>query len=364
MIVRKVCLIGMFPPPLHGMSLINEFMKKRVSQEVEPLIIDYSPHIIGRSIYMHINKIAQLVRCVFLYIYNLLTQNVGVVYLAISGGYGQIYDMSFVCISRLFCRKLYLHHHNYKYLSEFRLLTWLLCLFSGKKAVHIVACDKMAADLNRLYPRASLKIIVSGISMLDYFGADSISRDKVQSVGFLSNVSFDKGIVEFIEVAERANKLGLKLKFIIAGPYQNNNVKRFVESRIALLNNISYVGPVYGSDKKKYFDSIDVFLFPTKYESEGLVIHEAMSRNVPVIAHSHGCIEQIITDQSGLCLALSENYVNSAIDKIIHWVKNPAVFKIISRGAGEQYSKLKLHYDIEMKKLVNDLIYGGCYSEE
>lgn len=88
----RVCLVGMFPPPppLHGMSLINEYVKKRISASVIPLVIDSSPRNLDRSFMVRFGKIFRVIRCIFQLFSYLVAGRVGSVYLGLSGGKRQM----------------------------------------------------------------------------------------------------------------------------------------------------------------------------------------------------------------------------------------------------------------------------------
>lgn len=354
----RVCLVGMFPPPLHGMSLINEYVKKRVSAQVSPLLMDFSPRNLDRSFAVRFGKIFRVIRCGFQLLSYLIAGQVGAVYLGLSGGNGQIYDAFFACISRLFGRNLYLHHHSYQYLNQFRWLAKLLFAIAGKKAVHIVACEKMACDLKRLYPVVTEVRIISGIAALELWDGEIRHRDQIRSIGFLSNISIEKGILEFLDVAAWADQARLPIRFLLAGPFQDEKARCLVKERLATLNNVSCIGAVYGRDKQAFFDSIDVFLFPTKYvnESEGLVIHEAMSRGVPVIAYSRGCIEQIVSDRVGLLLTPAEDYEARAVDKIKEWLSNPQAFQLASWASLNRFNEARSLHIRNMDALCAELV--------
>lgn len=355
-----MCLVGMFPPPLHGMSLINEYVKMRISASVSPLVIDFSPRNLNRSFMVRFGKIFRVIRCVFQFLSYLFARRVGSVYQGLSGGNGQLYDVFFAGTSRVFGRKIYLHHHSYQYLNKFRWLAKLLFAIAGKETVHIVACEKMACDLKRLYPVVTDVRIISGIATLELWDSKVRHREQIQSIGFLSNISIEKGILEFLDVADQACQANLAIRFLLAGPFQDEEVKCLVEERMATLSNVTYIGGVYGEDKQKFFDSIDVFLFPTRYvnESEGLVIHEAMSRGVPVIAYSRGCIEQIISAQVGLRLMPEEDYVAGAINKIKVWLSNSQEFQMVSQAARSQFNEARSLHITKMDDLCTELING------
>lgn len=343
-----MCLVGMFPPPLHGMSLINEYVRKHISARISPVVVDFSPRNLDRSFMVLFAKIFRVIRCISQFLSYLVAGQVGSVYLGLSGGNGQIYDAIFAGISRMFGRKLYLHHHSYQYLNHFRWLARLLFAISGKKAIHIVACEKMAQDLKRLYPVVTEVRIISGIAALELWNSEVRHRDQIRSIGFLGNISIDKGILEFLDVAAWADQARLPIRFLLAGPFQDEKVRGLVEERVVTLNNVTCLGAVYGEDKQIFFDSIEVFLLPSHNESEGLVIHEAMSRGVPVIAYSRGCIEQIISDQVGLRLAPAEDYVAGAVGKIKEWLSNPQAFQLASQASLSRFNEAR---SLHIKKI-------------
>jgi len=355
---KSLCLIGMFPPPLHGMSLINDYVRKRVGAREIPLVIDFSPRNLDRSFVVRFGKIFRVTRCALQFFTLLLRRRVGAVYLGLSGGNGQIYDAIFVALSRLFGRRLYLHHHSYQYLNQFRLVAKVLFLLAGKNAVHVVACEKMAGDLRQKYHVTDKVRIISGIAALEAWDGEVRKRDEIKSIGFLSNISIEKGILEFLDVAAWADQVSLPVCFYLAGPYQDQQVRAMVENRIASLSKVTCIGGVYGEDKQKFFDSIDVFLFPTKYvnESEGLVIHEAMSRGVPVIAYSRGCIEQIVSDQVGLRLMPEQDYVAGASKKIEEWLSKPDLYQLASRASLNRFNESRSLHIKNMDALCEELI--------
>ena len=356
---QNVCLVGMFPPPLHGMSLINEYVRRRVCASATPLVIDFSPRNLDRSFVVRLAKVFRVIRCVHQFFSNLVARRIGSVYLGLSGGYGQVYDALFVGISRVFGRELYLHHHSYQYLNKFSWLAKLLFTIAGKNTVHIVACEKMERDLKRLYPVVVDTRIISGIAALELWGEEVPLREQVRSVGFLSNISIEKGILEFLEVAARADRDGLKVRFFLAGPYQDDEVRFMVEERLATLGNVTCIGAVYGNEKLQFFDSIEAFLFPTRYvnESEGLVIHEAMSRGVPVIAYSRGCIEQIVSDQVGLRLAPEQDFVAGATEKIKEWLSSPESYQMSSQASLNRFNEARSLHIENMDALCAELIW-------
>ncbi|OYU71979.1 MAG: hypothetical protein CFE32_25085, partial [Alphaproteobacteria bacterium PA3] len=62
-----------------------------------------------------------------------------------------------------------------------------------------------------------------------------------------------------------------------------------------------YWGAVGAEEKKRFFEAVAFFVFPTQYknEAEPVVILEALSAGVPVVAFQRGCIAELIPVGAG-----------------------------------------------------------------
>ena len=352
-------MVGIFPPPVHGMSLINDFMYGALSKFTKPYVINLSPNTLNRSWYSRLLKLFSAPLHFLAYIFFAYKHNQLTLYLGLSGGYGQIYDIFFVIISKLFGVKIYLHHHSYRYLTKKRYISQFLFSIAGIKAVHIVACESMRSDLLSLYSGPDRIRIISGIGMLSLFTEKNINNKfKVNIVGFLSNLTVEKGVLEYLNLAELFFEKHPQVKFILAGPFQDEAIRKLVELRISKINNVEYVGALYGIEKNKFFQNIDVFIFPTRYhnESEGLVLHEALSQSVPVIAIQKGCVNQVVNSENGLTISDSEDFPLAAMKKIEEWIMHPSEYQRISLNSYHQSYNNFLFHRNEVEKLCYEML--------
>ena len=351
-------MVGIFPPPITGMTVVNEQVRECVSKSVMPLVINYSPNDLGRGFFARLRKLLYIPRCLAIYLYNIFLGRVCAIYVGLSGGLGQVYDLVFILICRIFRIRLYIHHHSYLYIDSYSLLTNLVCFIAGKKAVHIVACQLMKKDIQALYPRILICKVISGIFALQSSGDAVKARRQLTTVGFLSNINYEKGIKYFFEVVKYANEVKMPIKFLLAGAYESDEVRLFCEKWIELLPNIRYVGPKYGHEKILFYDSIDVFIFPSTYDSEGLVIHEAMSRGAPVIANERACIGEIISGSVGMLVNDQSSFVSLAISKLKCWLANPELFEKTSAAAIEQFSNVRAANLKKIDLLCHEMLGG------
>jgi len=261
-------------------------------------------------------------------------------YISVSGGLGQFYEMLFVLLARLKGMRLYLHHHSFAYLNKPTFYTKVLTKIAGASAVHITLSPVMAAKLQATYNLVHVWPISNTVFLMNNEIYPNQIRTRLIRPGFISNISTEKGVFEFLDLVSTVEKENIPIKGKLAGPFQDFHVEKLVRSRLAQLKHIEYVGPKYGSDKDIFFADIDVLIFPTRYknEAEPIVIHEAMRSGVPVIAYGRGCIPEIVKKDCGEVVDPHEPFVPAAMDKIKKWTDDPASFAAASKAAMDMFA--------------------------
>lgn len=278
--------------------------------------------------------------------------------MGISGGYGQVYEIPFIALARLSGLNIFLHHHSYAYLRNPNGVTRTLFRVAGREAFHIALCEDMAERLKSSYKTIKKIGVVSNAVFIDHYGKPSCKDEKVlMTIGFLGNISPEKGIMEFLDVVAELEGEQVGINAIIAGPFQSEEIKMKVFERLSELKTARYVGPKYDEGKKSFYDSIDVLLFPTKYinEAEPLTIHEAMSSGIPVIARSMGCISSMITSDMGLVVNTNDDFVEKAFAQLMSWYSSPNIFRAASRAAFKRFSAARISYSQQLQVLCSSI---------
>jgi glycosyltransferase involved in cell wall biosynthesis len=358
----KIYLIGAFPPPVHGMSIVNDAIRgKIISLGIQPIVIDLSDSSLNRLLYSRLFRIRKILRGLIKFIKTMVFDGGETLYLSISGGAGQIYELPFICIGRLYGKHIFVHHHSYAYLHKKNHITRLLTLFAGHKATHIVACEDMARRLKALYSTVLNIVILSGIITVDRcISSDQSAKESLKTIGFISNISIEKGILDFLNVVSCLEKDDVEINALIAGPFQDKKIEALVMNRMSKLKTVEYVGPKFGEERSAFYKNIDVLLFPTNYvnESEGLVIHEAMAHRVPVIANARGCIESIIQSNSGLAIKCNEDFVEYTVKRLLFWQMSPREFQQASLSALQRFSLYRTNEAKKLEKLCSKIVSG------
>ena len=143
-------------------------------------------------------------------------------------------------------------------------------------------------------------------------------------VGHLANLSHEKGTIDLLQAAQRAWADGGQFRVVLAGP-EMPNFQRFWNT-YAAKNFVVKLGVLDARQKKDFFAGIDVFALPSRSDSFGLVLPEAMANGVPNIGYRAGGVAWVIHDeQDGLLVrcgdvpALADALVRLTTDAALRW---------------------------------------------
>lgn len=326
-----LCIVGAFPPPVHGMSLVNERIFNELSKITNVDKIDISPTTKNNKFLKFFSRISSVIKGVHTFFKNRLNNSEYSLYVGLSGGMGQLWEAIYILIARITKTKIYLHHHSYAYIDKSSIIFKILIFLSGPETYHILLSKKMELDIKDKYKAIKKTLVVSNATFIKKNQPKNLNfvlQDHVK-IGFLSNISFDKGIKDFIETLKNLHNSSVNYSGIIAGRFQDIYSKKFVEKEISKLETVNYIGSINNEDKESFFRSIDLLLFPTKYRNEAqpLVIFEALSFGVPVIAYDRGCISETIKKESGMLIDKSDDFAPIASELINKLYKNNKIYK-------------------------------------
>jgi len=136
-------------------------------------------------------------------------------------------------------------------------------------------------------------------------GVAKESREKELAVGnsakkkllFVGGIEPRKGLHYLIRALSLTNE---DVEVTIAGAgYLGRRYEAYLKNMIAKLNvqkQVKFLGIVDEKEKWKLYRSSDIFVLPSIHEALGLVILEAMSVGLPVIASNVGGIPEIVKD--------------------------------------------------------------------
>jgi glycosyltransferase involved in cell wall biosynthesis len=185
------------------------------------------------------------------------------------------------------------HTHLPKYLEHYGLGMLEGVLWELLKAMH------NQAQLNLCTSTAMQEALTShGIERVELFQPDLASQAVRSHLSqghpehplllYVGRLSAEKEIDRIKPVLQAIP--GARLALVGDGPYRTELEKEFADTPT------HFVGYLTGKDLAAAFASADAFVFPSRTETLGLVLLEAMAAGCPVIAANAGGIPDIVTD--------------------------------------------------------------------
>jgi len=305
-------ILADMPGPVHGMSNVNSSFFRNVKASGMPVVVintvpSYAEYLFGSKLWLAL-KTMHTFWCWIKLVGVLIFSSTSVVYRPINGGVGQIYDLVYLGICRLARKNIYIHHHSFNYLNSRSFLFAFLNTVSGSKTKHIVLGERMAGLLTSSYGIKESQITV--ISNIAFFKVDgdaclAVGDRKCELVvGHLANLCEAKGVGDFVSLCRELNSRGVRFRAKIAGPFSDSAAEEIVRKSCVELKEVEYYGPLYGSEKDAFFESLDVFVFPSKYdnEAEPLVLYESGKNGVLNIGTRQGCMGDVINQLQGVSI--------------------------------------------------------------
>jgi glycosyltransferase involved in cell wall biosynthesis len=295
---RRVVAILQLPPPVMGLSVVNAAMVDRMAHaNLLMSVFDIGG---GRAAGRLLKIMRRALRVVIAIPYLILCRIKGarVLYMSPDKGRGLLINIMLSFLARVLGYRVYLHHHNFVYVSNNLNAMNQLLKFSPRNTTHIFLCDKMADSFRAQYrttwnAKRQRSIVVSNAFILgEQPEPMSIQADATPlTIGHLSNLTIEKGLQRFLDLFEACGHFG-PVNALIAGP-ADDKVAAIINEAVRLSDGrLNWLGPIYGAEKETFYNSIDVFVMPTAYinEAQPLVLIEALAHGVPVIATDVGCI--------------------------------------------------------------------------
>lgn len=355
-------MVGAFPPPIHGMSTVNAAVQDALLRAgVEPQVVNLAAPSLDRSLIARFGRLPRVLRGL-IRVAAMPRLRGGTLYMSVSGGLGQLYELAFVSLARLRGMRLCIHHHSFAYLDSPNRLTRVLTKVAGKPAIHVALSLKMAELLREVYGVVKVVSVSNTVFLVNDVAQLAEPRSQLLSLGFISNITAEKGVFEFLDLMAAAKDMKLPLQAKLAGPFQDAETERQVRARLATMPSVEYVGPKYGAEKEAFFASIDALAFPTRYvhEAEPLTLHEVMSRAIPVIAYGRGAIPEIIGPDLGQVIEPAEPFVPPALAQIESWLADPAAFAAASEAAARRFATTYAQSKRRWQGLLRELTGGAA----
>jgi glycosyltransferase involved in cell wall biosynthesis len=320
---QKLLCILHYSPPAHGASKVGDFIKssEKLKNKFDCKFIKIkSSDTIGDIGKINFKKIYFVLELFFKILFTILIFRPDKIYFTASikgiAFYRDLLFSNIWKIYKLFTSCEIFYHYHTKGIKEFvkkdrnkKLTKYFL------KDINLILLSPMLeADFEDVKTYNKVLYLPNGVE--DSYDKDSfenyISKKDFSKINilYLSNMIKSKGYFEILKLAN--NNKNQNIHFDFAGGWQNKEDEKeffdFIKNN-HLKNIVTFHGFVNGSKKKELFENSQILMFPTRYELEsfGLVIIEAFSYGLPVLATDEGSIPFIIDKKSGIVVNSLDN---------------------------------------------------------
>jgi len=354
--MKKICLIGQFPPPIHGLSkaldviVHSDYLKDKFSVEY----IDIKNN---KKFLHHVSEIKK--------------SQADLYYFTISHSiFGNIRDM--IILTKLLSKnkKVVIHYHGGYYKNLYKKMNPIQ-KFVNKKLISKIDCMiALSEGLKDLFVDVidieKVKVCENFIEESSLIQNDEFNKklDKINDkerigVLYLSNFIKSKGYLDVLEAAKLLKNE--KVIFHFAGHFFNkqdeNEFKQYIQ-KLNLGNIVKYHGVVSGNNKKKLLREADIFVLPTYYPYEGqpISIIEAMGNGLAIITTNHAGIPDIVSEENGAIVSpKAPNEISKAIQYLL---KHRGVLKRMAEtNRSYTLDKFKeIDYIKRLEKIFNEVL--------
>lgn len=337
-----VVAIGQLPPPVTGLSYITSRTVKvfEAAHSVHVANIATKPGLKGPS--KHVQRMLRVLAAGAVILKH-SSKPGRVCYLVCEGDWGIIYIIFLATLARICAYPTLLHHHSFAYVDRPRALLRLLLRAGGPSLVHIFLCQTMATKFAAAYGVKPIVRILSNSAFVKSEPKCNAPTGPL-TLGLLSNLTKEKGLHTFLELMRRLHAEGSCARGVLAGPIASKQDRKLVESACQELGEaLEYRGPLYGDMKKKFYEDIDLFIFPTEYahEAEPTVLFEALSAGALVIASDRGCIASQLKE-NGLVVPNAPIFIETCIEYVRRATLELSELRRTRRLRREAYQELHL----------------------
>lgn len=323
----KVLFIIPLPPPIHGSSMISQYVKDSElinnSYECDYINLSTSRRMdeIGKGSFFKIWRFSlSLIKTLWL----LIIHRYDICFISITcHGKGFIKDLPFAILCKIFGKKIILHQENKGMSRDVDRwpYSWLMPLIY-KNAKVVLLSWLLYPDIEKVVRREQVVICPNCASPI---------LSKEEDIGacepyilFLGNMIISKGVLFLLDALEVLRKKEVNFHCIFVGNETdeiNRNVFQKEVGKRRLDEFVEFLGPKVGEEKREVFDRAGIFVFPTFYHNEcfPLVLLEAMQAKLPIVTTDEGAIADIVEDGvNGLiCDRNSPDSLAACIHKLI-----------------------------------------------
>jgi len=180
---------------------------------------------------------------------------------------------------------------------------------------HIIAPSESVEELLRERGvKTQISVVPTGINISEFDEGDGKCLreklgipDNVFLAGYLGRVAEEKNMRFLAEAVASFMKKNKDVHFLIVGDGDLSEELKVRMRSGGVADRVHFTGILKGGDKINAYNAMDIFVFASKSETQGLVLAEAMASGVPVIAVEAPGVREVVEDGANGYLLTGED---------------------------------------------------------
>lgn len=352
---------GPFPPPVHGLAVVTEALANRLASHARVTRFNVSARPISRFAAINISyRAVRLLVLMGRFGLHVFKSRPRVVFVELSAGYVQLADALCALLARMAGARVMIHHHSFAYLGHATTQWFNIAAFRILRGCeHIALCPQMQRLLRDHHgvERSQTLILSNAVFVPPVERSFGQPGGGALRLGFFSNITAEKGIFVLLELLLALEEDGLPVEGVIAGPVDPAIAAAFA-ARLRKVKSARHVGVVSKASKAAFLAGIDVLVFPSRHihEAEPLVMIEALSYGVPVLATSRGCIPSAWGGQTGVSVLNDEIFAEQAGRRVRSLIQDPRALAAARESALVLYKDMHRHACAQLQRLLDSIV--------
>ena len=348
---KRIVYFIQLPPPVHGVSTMNhqiynsEFINRYLEKRL--IRIRFSNQI-SELRRFQLKKLWIFITTWFRLLFTLISFRPQTVYFSLMPvGKGFTRDIFYAFLMKVFVHDVVFHLHN-RGISKHSRKTFMHLIyrkvFSNSIIIHVSEGLLKSEIIPLNVKNSSLHFINNTVDPIRDTHKTISSQDL--NILFFSNLLPEKGLMNlllaFVALQPEFPNIRLHVCGASFDSKEDLKIKSFIDQH-DLGHKVCMAGPCYGERKYTIFSESDIFVFPSYFEEEcmPLVILEAMSAQLPIVATRIGAIPEMISDGTDGFL-VSPRDQDQLQERIETLILNPGLREKMGH---EAYKKFITHYE-------------------
>ncbi len=207
------------------------------------------------------------------------------------------------------------------------------------------------ANNKMLVPEDKISIVYNGVNLASFNSGNKKlyqARDQEIVLGSAGRLSEEKGHMHLIDLMKVLDKSNYRFKLLIAGKGKLMEPLMKKARELGMDERIEFMGFV--QDMPAFFNSLDIFLLPSRYEGFSNAVIEAMACSKPVISFDVGSTREVIDHRISGFVGRG-----NSVDEMAGWILEMAGNELLRKEIGMK-ARERIELDFTFERGLEEII--------